>query len=238
MKYNKPKHFNQGGFNHISGEGKLSKRTLMIIIAIVTVIAIVAATVIIVSVVKNQRAKNEIEAAELKKLEIKEIQISHMPDKRIYYSGDQLDITGLVVYSVTYGGKFTELDLDACTITGFDSSVPVEKQNVTVTYKNFTAIFTVQIKAPESATPMLVSIQMGTLPKTVYGYGEAPSVEGGTIICTYTDGSTKTIALENKHVAGFGDAFRAGVGEHVITVLVTENGVEASTSYKITLTGQ
>ena len=238
MKYNKPKHFNQGGFNHVAGEGRLSKRTLMIIIAIVAVIAIIVATVIIVSVVKNQRAKAEIEAAELQKLEIKEIQIGHTPDKRIYYCGDQLNISGLTVYSVTYGGKFTELNLDNCTVTGFDSSVPVEKQTITVTYKGFSDTFTVQIKAPESATPMLVSIKMGTLPKTVYGYGEAPSVEGGTIICTYTDGSTKTIALENKHVAGFGDAFRAGVGEHTITVVVTENGVEASTSYKITLTGQ
>ena len=237
MKNQIPKRFNQNNFGEGKGLKSIPKRT-WIIIAIVAAVVLIAATVITVLVVKHKQEQSEIEAAELHKLEIMEIQIGATPEKRIYYCGMELDTTGLVVYSLTYGGDFTTLDLDACTITGFDSSVPVEEQTITVTYKGFSDTFTVQIKEPESATPMLVSIKMGTLPKTVYGYGEAPSVDGGTIICTYSNGTTKTIELENKHVSGFGDAFRAGVGDHDITVTVVENGIEAKTTYKITLTGQ
>lgn len=239
MKNQIPKRFNQKNFGESGGLKSIPKRT-WIIIAIVAAVVIIASVVIsiIVANVKDKQLEDEIAAKELWKTEIKEIQISRLPERHVYYCGMELDTAGMVVYSVTNSGKFTELDLDACTITGFDSSVPVESQTITVTYKGFTATFTVQIKAPESATPMLVSIKIGTLPKTVFGYGEAPSVEGGTIICTYSNGTTKTIELENKHVSGFGDAFRAGVGDHDITVTVVENGIEAQTTYKITLTGQ
>lgn len=236
MKYNKPKHFNQGGFNHVSDGGKLSKRVWMIIIAIVAVIAIVAATVIIVSVVKKQREKAEIEAAELQKLEIKEIQIARTPDKLIYYCGTPFDVTGLMVYSVTYGGKFTELDLDNCTVTGFDSSVPVEKQTITVTYKNFTDTFTVEIRPEPTEAPTLVSIKMATLPKTNYKLGERLDVTGGTFTCYYSDGTTKTVALEIEYTGGFMPAMNKGPGEHEMRVVYEENGVEVQTTYKITIT--
>ena len=236
MKYNKPKHFNQGGFNHIAGEGNSSKRVWMIIIAIVAVIAIIAATVIIVSVVKKQREKAEIEAAELQKLELKEIQIARVPNKVTYYCGTPLDTTGLVVYSVTNGGTFTKLDLDACTITGFDSSVPVEKQTITVTYKGFTDSFTVEILAEPTENPTLVSIKMATLPKTNYKLGEKLDVTGGTFTCYYSNGTTQTVDLAIRYTSGFMPAMNQGAGEYDITVKYEENGVQVETTYKITIT--
>ena len=234
MKYNTPKHFNQGGFNHVSEGGKLSKRAWLII-ALAVLVTIVA-VIVIVSVVKKQQEETKIEAAELQKLEVKEIQIGHAPNKRVYYCGTSLDTTGLIVYSVTHGGKFTELDLDACTITGFDSSVPVKEQTVTVTYKGFTATFTVEIKAEPTETLTLVSIAMQNLPKTQYKVKEGLDCEGGTLVCTYSDGSTKTVDLINEYIYGFRAAYLAGVGEYDITVKYEENGVQVETTYKITIT--
>ena len=234
MKYNKPKHFNQGGFNHVSEGGKLSKRAWLII-ALAVLVTIIA-VVVIVSVVKKQQEETKIEAAELQKLELKEIQIGRTPEKLVYYCGTPLDTTGLVVYSVTNGGDFTRLDLDACTITGFDSTVPVEKQTITVTYKGFSATFTVEIKAEPTENPTLVSIKMATLPKTNYKLGEKLDVTGGTFTCYYSNGTTKTVDLAIRYTSGFMPAMNQGAGEYDITVKYEENGVQVETTYKITIT--
>lgn len=237
MKYKQPKF--SGGYTNIhyksSGDSKFASLPKPARIAIIVVAAVLILAILVVGIIAIVRSVNEKKNEEFNK-QLKEIQISHLPNKRNYYCGDSFEVNGLTVYSVTNGGDFTQLDLDACTITGFDSSVPVEKQTITVTYKGFTDTFVVEIKAPESATPMLVSIKMGTLPKTVYEFGEIPDVEGGTVICTYSDGSTKTIALKNKHVSGFGEAYDKGPGEHDITVTVTQYGIQAQTTYKITIT--
>lgn len=235
MKNQIPKRFNQKNFGESGGFQSIPKRT-WIIIAIVAAVVLIAATVITIVVINNQQKKSEIEAAELQKLEIKEIQISHLPDKTVYYCGTSLDTAGLVVYSLTYGGEFTRLDLDACTVTGFDSSVPVEEQTITVTYKGFTDTFTVQIKAQPTENPTLVSIKMATLPKTTYKLGEKLDVEGGTFTCYYSDGTTKTVSLEIKYTGGFMPAMNKGPGEHEMRVVYEENGVQVETTYKITIT--
>ncbi|MBQ4273599.1 MAG: bacterial Ig-like domain-containing protein [Clostridia bacterium] len=237
MKNQIPKRFNQNNFGEGGGIKSIPKRT-WIIIAIVAAVVIIASVVIsiIVANVRDKKLEDEIEAAELHKLELREIQIARTPNKLVYYCGTPFDTTGLAVYSLTYGGKLTELDLDNCTITGFDSSVPVESQTITVTYKGFTATFTVQIKAQPTENPTLVSIKMATLPKTTYKLGERLDVEGGTFTCYYSDGTTKTVALEIKYTGGFVPAMNKGPGEHEMRVVYEENGIEVETTYKITIT--
>ena len=147
-----------------------------------------------------------------------------------------LNPTGLSVYSLTNGGEFTKLSLDECTITGFDSSVAVKEQVITVTYKGFTDTFTIEIKEEPTGTPVLESISMQTLPKTEYKVKEGLNSDGGVILCTYSDGSTKTVDLINEYVYGFRAAYLAGVGTYDITVKYNEDGVTAETTYKITIT--
>ena len=233
MKYKRPKYSNYKKLNKSMSRSSGSNKRWWIIggIAAVVIAAIIATVVIVIA--SNQ---SNIDKEAQFNASVKEIQIAHYPDKLVYYCGMELDTTGLAVYSLTNGGEFTKLNLDECTITGFDSSVPVEKQTVTVTYKGFSDVFSVQIKEAESVVPMLVSITMGTLPKTEYKFGEAPDIEGGTIICTYSDGSTKTVKLKNDYISGFGAAYEAGAGEHDITVTYTKNGIQAETTYKITIT--
>ena len=237
MKNQIPKRFNQNNFGEGGGIKSISKRT-WIIIAIVAAVVVIAAVAIsvIVSVVKDKKLEAEIEAAELHKLEIKEIQIARTPDKVVYYCGNTLDTTGLIVYSLTYGGEFTKINLDACTITGFDSSAPVKAQTITVTYKGFTTTFTVEIKEETPIVPRLVSIQMGSLPKTNYKRGQGPDLTGGTFICTYSNGTTKTVELEYEHISGFISAMEKGAGEYDIKVEYEENGIQVETTYKITIT--
>ena len=236
MKFNKPRYSGYKNVHYGTGEGgKFASLPKLARIAIIIVAAILALAIVFFSVVA---IINAVKAKKLEKFkaEMKEIQIVQYPNKRTYYCGSDFDKTGLIVCTVTNGGDFTELNLDVCEITGFDSSVPVAEQTITVTYKGFTDTFTVEIKAEPTAAPVLVSIAMKDLPKTQYKVNQGLRTNGGTFVCTYSDGSTKTVDLINEYIYGFRDAYLAGVGEYDITVKYEENGVQVETTYKITIT--
>ena len=233
MKYKKPKYSNYKKFNKGMSHGSSSNKRWWIIGGIA---AVVIATIIAVIVVVAIQNRSEVDPSEQQKNMIKEIQIARTPDKLTYFCNTPLDTTGLTVYSLTHGGTFTKLNLEECTITGFDSSVAVEEQVITVTYKGFTDTFIIQIKEEPVGDPVLESIEMGTLPKTAYKRGEALDVTGGTFICKYSDGTTKTVDLSIKYTSGFMPAMNKGVGEHDITVKYEEGGIVVQTTYKITIT--
>ena len=223
--------YNYKAYNSMNST--LDKKKVLIIVAVILAVLIVATTVITIVLLTNKEKPVEPENNEM---EITGITVSYLPNKTIYYVGEALDIEGLRVFTNRKGGAFLEVDIDECTITGFDSSIAVERQIITVTYKGFTDTFAVTIKHPLSATPVLVKIEMENLPKTQYKVGELLNIEGGTFIATYSDGTTKTIKLANKHVYGFKAAYDAGVGEYDITVKYSKDGVEVQTTYKITIT--
>lgn len=214
-----------------------NKRKLLIIIAIVlAAVLIVAAVVGIVALVKKIKADRLAEQLAAESKQLAGIRVMRAPDKTSYYCGEFLDTTGLLVYTINKGNGINQINIDACEITGFDSSVATQKQVITVTYKGFTDTFNIEIKEPLSAAPVLESISMQTLPKTEYKLGEGYDGEGGVILCKYTDGTTKTVELDNDYISGFRAAYVAGVGEYDITVTYTENGIQAQTTYKITIT--
>ena len=234
MRYKKPKYSNYKKLNKgMSHGGSGSNQRWLIIGGIAAlVIAAIIATIVIIAI----QNRSEVDPSEQQKNTVKEIQIARNPDKQAYFCNTPLDTTGLAVYSITHGGDYVRLNLDECTITGFDSSVAVEEQVITVTYKGFTDTFTVTIKEEPVGDPTLESIEMGTLPKTAYKRGEALDVTGGTFICKYSDGTTKTVDLAIKYTSGFMPAMNKGAGEYDITVKYDEGGIVVQTTYKITIT--
>ncbi len=169
------------------------------------------------------------------------INISVPPSKTVYYVGDTPNYSGLKIgveqvgdkgYLLTYDENYSEL-----TITGFDSSAPTEKQTITVQYKGFTTTFTVEIKEIVQQTH-LVGIRVDPLPnKLTYKLGQALSYTGGRLVCEYSDGTTKTLYLDDPgvSVSGFGAIYAPG--EYDITVeYFDDKGGYASTTFKITMT--
>ena len=59
--------------------------------------------------------------------------------------GEALDLDGLVVTASYDDGSTETIPNDVITVTGFDSTVPVAGEAVTVRYGAFTASFTVDI---------------------------------------------------------------------------------------------
>jgi hypothetical protein len=113
----------------------------------------------------------------------------------------------------------------------------MEAQTITVTYKEFTDTFVVQIKeAPKPVENEVVSVVVETLPKTEYKLGDWLETTGGVLLCTYADGTTKRVDLEPAYVTGFKSAMNSGVGTHTLTVMYRENGVRVDTTYQITIT--
>lgn len=169
------------------------------------------------------------------------INISAPPSKTVYYVGDTPNYSGLKIgveqvgdngYLLTYDENYSEL-----TITGFDSSAPAKEQTITVQYKGFTTTFTVEIKELVAQTH-LVGIRVDPLPKkTTYKLGQALSYTGGRLICEYSDGTTKTLYLDDPgvSVSGFGAIYAPG--EYDITVeYFDDKGGYAKTTFKITMT--
>ena len=233
MRHNQTKHFGYHNFNQNSGGS--SKRWLIIGIAIAVAVLLIVGGIILAVTLKNKNQQSGQEGNTNVK-QMTGIEILHAPQKTVYYCGEAFDVTGLTVYAYMSDGSFPQVDLRECTVEGFDSSIAVQSQTLTVTYKGFKDTFEVTIKAPLSETPVLVKIEMENLPKTQYKVGEALNIDGGTFIATYSDGTTKTIKLANKHIYGFRDAYNAGVGEYDITVKYSKDGVEVQTTYKITIT--
>ena len=241
MRYKKPKYSNYKKFNNksMSGRDSGSKKKLIIIIAAIALAIIAAATVTVILIVNNNKNGGNSEPPTIENLETSEIQslqVTKFPNKLSYYCGAELDTTGMNVFVLTTSGDFVQVALEDCEFSGFDSSVAMKQQPITVTYKGFTDTFHVEIKEKAPAVLKLESVVVETLPKTEYKLGEWITTKGGVLLCTYTDGSTKCVDLVNKYIWGFKDAMDKGVGEHDITVKYSENGVTAETTYKITIT--
>ena len=82
-----------------------------------------------------------------KKVELKQVTaLSISGDYKIVYTqGEQFDRAGLVV-TATLSDKTQKEVTEKCTITGFDSSMPIDSQTITVSYKGKTATFGIKIE--------------------------------------------------------------------------------------------
>lgn len=167
------------------------------------------------------------------------IYLSASPEKTVYNVGDELNTNGIVLSAMKSDGTTNTVYYNEheneITISGFDSSSVVKQQTITISYMGLTCTYTIEVKDFSITPPTLISIKVDPLPKTQYKVDEMFTVEGGKIVCTYDDGSTKTIDLTPNHVSGFG-AMSNGVGEYTITVKLRDNGVLYKTTYTITVT--
>lgn len=87
----------------------------------------------------------------IKQRSIIKIEVSTLPSKIGYYTGDELDLTsGVIMVTYDQGDPVYVPMTDAnCTVSGFDSSEDKSgKETLTVNYKGFDATFEVQVFTP------------------------------------------------------------------------------------------
>ncbi len=200
------------------GKKKSKFRWWMVPLAIVLVIA----TVVIV---------NSTRSAAHGKM-VSSVAISSLPEKLVYYIGEEISYTGLeITTTLNNGTSFTE-GPEACTFSGFNSEFAEEEQRITVTYGEHKFVYTVTIKEPVRPLSPLTSISLEALPKTEYKVGDGLSVENGVLLLTYKDGFTRRIRLEYGHIYDFSTE---KAGSFTITVKLREEGYLATCTYQITV---
>ena len=191
------------------------------LIPIVLILAITI-TVIVLDVEKTTHDK-----------EVSQVAISSLPTKLVYYVGEHPSYTGLTITTTFNDGtEFTE-GPEACTFSGFNSEFAVEEQQITVTYKEHTFVYTITIKEPVRPFSPLVKISLETLPKTEYKVGDWLNVNDGVLLLEYEDGSTRRVRLEHKYVYDFSTE---NPGTFTVTVKLREDGFLATCTYEITVT--
>lgn len=90
--------------------------------------------------------------------------IDQLPAKTIYALGESIDLTGLKVTGEYDDGKQRSVNVAPKQISGFSSSVPADKQEVTITIEGKQKSFTIQV-AP-------VRVENGVLTEVLKGYNE------------------------------------------------------------------
>ena len=131
------------------------------------------------------------------------------PTKKQYIIGDTLDLTGGSITEVYASGKLgNKYNLTKDIVSGFDSTTPGTK-TITVTFKNNTYKYTVNVE------DRLLGVSIKDLPnKTTYKKGESLDLTGATLNVTKDSGVT-VVKITKDMVSGY-DSNKEGY--QVITV--------------------
>lgn len=133
-----------------------------------------------------------------------DLEITSMPTKTSYYTGQQLDLSGLEVTAHFTNGE--ELVVSDYEVSGFDSNTP-GTQTITLSYAGQSVSFTIQM-----TQKAMTSISVTPPDKTVYWENEKLDTSGMVVTAHYNDGTSLQIA--NYSVSGFDNT----AGTKTITV--------------------
>ncbi|MDD3041075.1 CFI-box-CTERM domain-containing protein [Bacteroides sp.] len=145
--------------------------------------------------------------------DIVKIAITNPASKLIYYVGDALDITGLVVTGICNDYSTRNESITADSITGFDSTIPATDQELTITVGTYTTTYTVQILAALKSIAITSSAT-----KLHYNIGDSLDISGLVVTGIYSDYSTKKENITADNVTGFNST--AAAKDQVLTITV------------------
>ncbi len=128
--------------------------------------------------------------------------------------------SGLIIY-----GRYSDNTVDKepvalATFKGFDSSALTESQLITVSYKGFSASYTISIVTSE-----LKSVEVTTKPKLIYNLGDTFDSTGMVVTGYYSDGSTSDVTADCTVVN-----FESKVSGHKLVSVVYSRNLEKQIS--------
>ncbi|MGH2332461.1 bacterial Ig-like domain-containing protein, partial [Thermoanaerobacter mathranii] len=115
------------------------------------------------------------------------LEIRRLPEKTVYYIGDELDLKGMIVYAKYSDNSEVRLMENEYSYTSLDSTISGEKE-ITISYKGVTTTLTVTVKERE-----LVGIEVTKYPKTTYLIGEDFDSAGLEISKVYDNGDKEIL---------------------------------------------
>lgn len=157
------------------------------------------------------------------------IEVTTKPTKTSYLAGDSFNSAGMVV-TASYGTKQTVLT--TAEVSGYSVSPSVLTDgttSVTITYSEGGETCTTTLAV--TVTHRLSAIAVTTKPnKLTYEYGDTLATTGMVVTASYSDSQTKTVTSYSCSPTTF-----STVGNQVVTVSYTENGVTQTATFNITV---
>lgn len=157
------------------------------------------------------------------------IEVTTQPNKVSYVAGDRFDSTGMIV-TASYGTG--QAVLATAEISGYSVSPEVLTDgvtSVTITYSESGETCTTTV--PITVVHRLTAIAVTTNPtKTTYEYGDTLATAGMVITASYSDSKTAAVSGYSCSPTTF-----STVGNQVVTVSYTENGVTQTATFNVTV---
>lgn len=157
------------------------------------------------------------------------IEVTTKPTKTSYLAGDSFNSAGMVV-TASYGTG--QAVLATAEVSGYSVSPSVLTDGttfVTITYSEGGETCTTTLAV--TVTHRLSAIAVTTKPnKLTYEYGDTLATTGMVVTASYSDSQTKTVTSYSCSPTTF-----STVGNQVVTVSYTENGVTQTATFNVTV---
>ena len=157
------------------------------------------------------------------------IEVTTKPTKTSYLAGDSFNNAGMVV-TASYGTG--QAVLATAEVSGYSVSPSVltdGNTSVTITYSEGGETCTTTLAV--TVTHRLSAIAVTTKPnKLTYEYGDTLATAGMVVTASYSDSQTKTVTSYSCSPTTF-----STVGNQVVTVSYTENGVTQTATFNVTV---
>ena len=157
------------------------------------------------------------------------IEVTTKPTKTSYLAGDSFNSAGMVV-TASYGTG--QAVLATAEVSGYSVSPSVLTDgttSVTITYSEGGETCTTTLAV--TVTHRLSAIAVTTKPnKLTYEYGDTLATAGMIVTASYSDSQTKAVTGYSCSPTTF-----STVGNQVVTVSYTENGVTQTTTFNVTV---
>lgn len=159
--------------------------------------------------------------------------VTTMPTKTQYNSGDELDLTGVVVTATCNNGTTADVT-SSCTFDPDDGdTLTGNNKSVTVSYESLGQIVTTAFAI--SVTPAVNRISVITKPtKSAYVQGDNLDLTGIVVKTYYEDGSARDVESDCVFSPADGSVLDT-VGDQTVSVSFTDNGKTVTTSFDISV---
>jgi len=171
---------------------------------------------------------------------LESINITHVADKLTFNVGDTLDITGLEVTGVyildEFGDKNSKVEtIGLSDVTGFDSSVAVTGQVLTITFGKKTTTYTVDVIVP---TKPVTGVTLNETNHSLYIGGTTQLI--ATILPADATNKDVTWSSDTSSVAtvdATGKVTAIALGSTIITVTTVDGGFTATDAITVITSG-
>lgn len=159
--------------------------------------------------------------------EITELEIRTNPAKMQYFIGDELDLSGMVVYAVYGDGSEVRLTANEYEVSDLDTSTPGDKE-VVISHKGKEVVLKLNVKERE-----LQTLEVTSYPQTTFLIGEDFNSIGLEVSKVYDNGDKEVFVADNYTVKS--DAFdNTQEGIYNIQIVPGTTDIEAI-SYQVTV---